>query len=134
MKKSVIVMIGVIYVLAIAIVSFFGLQIETFNQTIYVEKIECINEELKVSGDGTKYIVIYYQEDINEPTAFQLEWRIYPDDASRKNVRFVYDETSSIASVNEFGTVIFYKKGTITVSIVATDGSSKSETIKIIAR
>ena len=36
MKKSVIVVIGIIYILAIVVVSFFGLQIETFNEIIYV--------------------------------------------------------------------------------------------------
>ena len=44
MKKSVIVLIGVIYVLAIAMVSFFGLNIDTFNENIYVESVKCIND------------------------------------------------------------------------------------------
>ena len=134
MKKSVIVIIGVIYIMAIAVVSFFGLKIETFNQTTYVERVECINEELKVAVDGTKYIVVHYQDGVDTPTVVQLQWRVYPDEASRKNVSFAYDETSTVATVNAFGAVVFNKKGTITIQILAMDGSSKSETVKVIAK
>jgi hypothetical protein len=134
MKKSVIVLIGVIYILAVAIVSFFGLQIETFNETIYVNNIECTNEVSETHIiDGVKYIIVDYVDDADNPTAVQLEWRVYPDNASRKIVKFAYDETSDVAEVNAMGTVIFHKKGAITVYIMATDGSSKSVTVKVIA-
>lgn len=134
MKKSVIVLIGIIYVIAIAVVSFFGLKIETFNQTVYVTNIECTNENLKVSNDGVKYIVTTFVDDRENPTTVQLQWHVYPDDATRKIVKFIYDESKGVATVNEFGTVIFNKKGTITVYIKSTDGSNKQDTIKIIAR
>ena len=134
MKKSVIVVIGIIYVLAIVVVSFFGLKIETFNEIIYIEKIECTNEEMKMGKDGIGYIVVNYVEDLENPTSVQLKWHVYPDDASRKSVDFVYDETRTVGTVNEFGTVIFNKKGTITVYITATDGSSKSAAVKVIAK
>lgn len=134
MKKSVIVLIGVIYVLAIAVVSFFGLQIETFNETIYVSSIEIINEDIKIADDGTKYVIIDYVDDPANPTSYQLEWRVYPDDATRKIVEFNYDETRTFVEVNEFGTVIFNRKGSITVYITSTDGNEKSDSITVIAR
>ncbi len=134
MKKLVIVLIGIIYVIAIAVVSFFGLKIETFNQTVYVTNIECTNENLKVASDGTKYIVTNFVKNEENPTTVQLQWHVYPDDATRKIVKFIYDENTTVATVNEFGTVIFNKKGTITVYIKSTDGSNKQEVIKIIAK
>ena len=134
MKKSVIVLIGVIYVLAIAIVSFFGLQIETFNETIYVSNIEIINEDIKFATDGSKYVIINFEDNPNNPTSYQLEWRVYPDDATRKIVEFSYDKTRTFVEVNEFGTVIFNRKGSITVYITSTDGNEKSDSITIIAR
>lgn len=133
MKKSVIVLIGVIYVIAIAVVSFFGLKIDTLNEVIYVDKIECTNEEIRVASDGTKYISIKYVEDDENPPTIQLYWHVYPDEASRKTVKFVYDESRNIADVNSFGTVVFKSKGTVTIYITSTDGSAKTEVIKVIA-
>lgn len=95
MKKAVIILIGIIYILAIVVVSFFGLKIETFNETIYVDKVEFTNEGIKVAADGSKYIVIDYLYEEDELTTYQLEWHVYPDDASRKNVEFLYDKTKS---------------------------------------
>ena len=133
MKKSVIVLIGVIYVIAIAVVSFFGLKIDTLNEVIYVENIECTNEDLKVASDGTQYISIKYIEDQENPTTIQLQWHVYPDEASRKGVEFIYDESRNIAEVSPFGTVVFKRKGAVTIYITATDGSSISEVVKVIA-
>ena len=134
MKKSVIVLIAVIYIVAIATVSFIGLKVETFNETVYVNKIEITNENLKYAEDGSKYIVIKYVNDEDNPTAYQIEWHVYPDEASRKLVEFVYDETNEIATVNAIGTVVFKRKGAITVYVSATDGSSISDKITIYAK
>ena len=134
MKKSVIVLIGIIYILAIVVVSFFGLKIETFNETIYVSDVHYINEDIKVSPDGTKYVVITYVDDPDNPTSYQLEWRVDPDDATRKIVSFAYDESKSFVTVNEFGAVIFSSKGSITVYVNSTDGSAKMDALTIIAK
>lgn len=135
MKKSVIVLIGIIYILAIVVVSFFGLKIETFNETIYVTEVEYTNEDIKISqGGDEKYVVIQYVDDEENPTTYQLEWRVYPDDASRKIVSFAYDETKTYVTVNEFGAVIFSGKGSITVYISSTDGTAKTDALTIIAK
>ena len=134
MKKSVIILIGIIYILAIVVVSFFGLKIETFNETVYVEKVEFTNEEIKIAADGSKYVVIEYSYEEDELTTYQLEWHVYPDDASRKIVEFLYDKTKTTGTVNEFGTVIFNKKGAITVYINSTDGTAKMDSITIFAK
>ena len=134
MKKSVIILIGVIYIMAVVVVSFFGLKIETFNETRYVESIVITNEDVKYAADGSKYVVINYLSGEDELTTYQLEWHVYPDDATRKTVDFLYDKTKTMATVNEFGTVIFNKKGSITVYITSTDGSSKIDSITIFAK
>lgn len=134
MKKSVLLLIGIIYILAIATVSFFGLKIQIVGETVYINKIECINENAKVVN-GEKWIIVNYYEDPDNPLAVQLEWRIYPDNATKKLVSFVYDENSTVATVNKLGTVIFKKSGAITVDIIAADGSNNViETVKIIAK
>lgn len=135
MKKSVILLIGVIYILAIVVVSFFGLKVETFNDTVYVEAVTITNEDIK-PGFEDKTVVIYFNNDDPEnPTSYQINWRVTPDDASRKIVKFIIEEKKqSIATVNEFGTVIFKKKGTVIVYVTATDGSAKKDSITIIAK
>lgn len=132
MKKSVIILIGIIYIMAIAIVSFFGLQMETFDETIYVEKVEFTNESIQTTKSGLKYIVVEYDGTDENPTVVQLEWKVTPDNASTKSVRFVYDEDTTVGEVTNFGTVIFYKKGTITVTIKTNDGRAE-EVIKVSA-
>ena len=132
MKKSVIILIGVIYVMAIAIVSFFGLKMETFNETIYVDKVEFINEDIRVTPNGLKYIVVDYEGNSENPTVVQLEWKITPDNTTTKTVRFNYDKETTVGEVTNFGTVIFYKKGTITVTIKTNDGRAE-DVIKVTA-
>ena len=44
------------------------------------------------------------------------------------------NETKATATVNEFGTVIFNKKGAITVYIKSKDGSDKMDSITIFAK
>ena len=134
MKKSVIILIGVIYILAVAIVSFLGLKVDTYNETIYVTDVECTNDDVKIADDGSKYVVIPYIDDPNNPTSYQIEWRVYPDDASVKFVSFSYNKEKSFITVNEFGTVIFSGKGAITVYISSTDGTVKTDSITIIAK
>ena len=126
MKKSVIILIAIIYISSIALVSFFGLQHKTFNEIVYVEKVEIINENCNVDSDGGKYVTV---KDSNQ---FQIEWRVYPDNASNIEVDFVYDTTNTKFSVDENGVVTCSTgKGAITVHVVARDGTGAKDTILI---
>lgn len=126
MKKSVIILIAIIYISSIALVSFFGLQHKTFNEIVYVEKVEIINENCNVDPDGGKYVTV---KDSNQ---FQIEWRVYPDNASNIEVDFVYDTTNTKFSVDENGVVTCSTgKGAITVHVVARDGTGARDTILI---
>ena len=132
MKKSVIILIGVIYILSIAVVSFMGLKIDAFEETIYVKKIEITNEGVKVTPTGDLYIVVPYDFDSDEGTVFQLEWRVFPDDATIDAVKFIYDETITYATVSAWGAVMFYRAETsISVTISSIDGSMVSQKITI---
>ena len=126
MKKSVIILIGVIYVASIALVTFFGLKHNTFFNDVAVSNITIVNEGIKYTRDGQKYIVI----PIGDNT-FQIEYTVSPDDAVNKNVTFIYDEQSTIATVDENGLVTFNKNGSITVYVTASDGNGASDKIEI---
>ncbi len=132
MKKSVVMMIGIIYVLSVALVSFFGLQYKIYNEKVYVERIEILNSDIKIDGDGGKYVTIRPNE--NGDRIYQLEWRVYPDNATNKAIDFIYDTQNTNVTVDEAtGVITFQKKGAIQIQIMATDGSGVSETIEIAA-
>ena len=130
MKKSVVIIIGVIYGLSIILVTLFGLKHKTFNEIIYVSQVEIIEEKASYSGDGTKYIVLYPDDEGNRQ--YQLNWVVSPDNATNDKVTFNYDKQKSHVSVDENGLVTFTAKGSIDITITASDGTSQSDTIKIV--
>ena len=132
MKKSVIILIALIYIAAIALVSFFGLQFKVFNPVVDVERIEILNEGLKESERLGKYVVI--EKNAEGEWKYQIRWRVHPDDATNTRVEFSYDKQNSAVSVDENGIVTFTKNGSITVHIIATDGSNASATLTVIAK
>ena len=132
MKKSVIVLIGVIYVLAVFAVSFFGLKTEVYNEKVYIEEIKIINEGVKQTSNGENYVIIEYDEDSPH---YIIQRKIYPEHATTKVVEYVYDTTNPYASVdNDTGLVTFNQEGAITVYVTAKDGSGVITTLKIIAK
>lgn len=47
MKKSVLIVIGLVYIASILIIGFFGMRQVVYSNIIYVREIECINEEAR---------------------------------------------------------------------------------------
>ena len=132
MKKSVVIIIALIYVASIALVSFFGLQFKVFEEVISVERVEIINEGQKHSATQGDYIVIYPDE--KGERRIKIDYRVYPDNASNTTVDFAYEDVD-YATVDEYGVVTFTKSGvSLKVRVIATDGSNAEDTILIIAK
>ena len=131
MKKSVVILIALIFIASVVSVSFFGLQFKTFEEIVYVESIELLDENLKVNENGEKYVVI--RPDENGERKYQIKYRVHPDNATEDGVTFAYDEQATYVTVDETGVVTFAKKGVVTVQIIAKDGSAQTS-IKIISR
>ena len=54
MKKSVMIIIGIIYVASIVVINFFGMKVFVYNKTIDVEQIVCLNktdEEKRITSE-----------------------------------------------------------------------------------
>ncbi len=139
MKKSVLIVIGIIFIFSVLIVNFFGLNQDTFEETIYVTSIEIDNENAKKVRDNDETIIlISFEFDELDQTnnIIQIDYHVYPENATNQDVRFIYDTEQSYASVDSFGRVIFYESGeTLTLSVVATDNSSvSSQRIKVVAK
>lgn len=133
MKKSVVVLIAVIYVTSVALVSFFGLQGKMYKDKVYVESIEILDLEnkIKIDDEGNPYVTILPDE--NGERKYQIKYRVYPDDASNKAVSFDYDKQNPNVTVDENGIVTFKKKGSVIVYIKATDGSGVDTQLEVTA-
>lgn len=121
MKKSVVILIAVIYVAAVALVSFFGIQSELLEETIYVSNIEIVNKDITTKADGSKSVRLYLDE--NGQGEYQLDWRVTPTDATNTGVVFNYDKSKTFVSVDENGLVKFIRPGVITVTLTPADGT-----------
>lgn len=126
MKKSVVILIAVIYVASIAVVTFFGLKHNTFFEDVKVTDVTIVNEGIRYTKGGEKYIVLP-----SDRTTFQIEYTILPDNAINKKVAFIYDEQNTAATVDDNGLVTFNRSGSITVYVTATDGNGASDKIII---
>ena len=105
--------------------------LKNFDEGIFVTEIEILNEDLKDHETWGKYVVIRKNE--NGEWLYQIECRVYPDDATNKKVKFIYDQQSK-ATVTDDGIVTFSEPDMVTVEIVPLDGSDVSAKITIIAR
>ena len=101
MKKSTLIVIGIIYIASIVIISVFGLKAVVWDVVTPVTAIECLNETddkcTVTEEDGKKFIKIKFDEPgklengVPTGTMLQLYWRVLPDNATNKEVRFVYN-------------------------------------------
>ena len=123
MKKSVVILIAIIYIAAIALVSFFGLQHLVLEETVYVQRIAILNEDVKIDPvDGSIYVVIYLDE--NKEAKYQIQYRVYPDNATNQNVDFSYDKQVPNVTVDENGLVKFTGPSAVTVTLDPQDGTT----------
>ena len=130
MKKSVVILIALIYIAAIALVSFFGLQFKVFEEVVPVESVEITNEGQKYSPSQGDYIILFPNE--KGERRLKIDYRINPDNASNTEVDFAYEQ-KDVASVDEYGVVTFTGPGMLKVTIIAQDGSNAEDSILIIS-
>ena len=144
MKKSTLIMIAIVYIASIVIISIFGMKSVVYNEVIPVTKIECLNvtdDKTEVEYDGdTKVISVQYKKPGNAEnltgTMVQLSWRVLPDNASNKKVKFVYNQTTRADFVkdeagNEVGLILFTGKVVLNIKIMSTDGTQVFEEIVV---
>ena len=94
MKKSVILTILIIYILAIVVVGFIGIALRIYDEKKYVESIECLTENY-VSGavEGTKcdgYIDVTYKK--NTDNLVVIKCRALPADATNTKLKLSVDK------------------------------------------
>lgn len=133
MKKSVIILIGIVYILGLVLVNSFGLKIAQLQTKVYVETLEFTNDDIYVENTGIEEIKRITLELSENPT-YQLEWEYTPEDATETKVVFSMEGNKGVATIDENGLLTFNKKGTIIVYIRTVDVSAKSDTVTIRVR
>ena len=133
MKKSVIILIALIYVASVALVSFFGLQFKVFEEVIPVEKVEITNQVDDYNETWGDYVVITQPNEKGE-VRYQINYRVYPENATNSKVSFSYQATpEGCATIDEFGVVSFNSPGMIKVFVITTDGGDAQDTLTVIS-
>ena len=138
MKKSMIIIVAVIYILGIVVVGIMGAKVDFTNRRVYVDSVKFVNPEseegifkiLPGSADK-KYIQPKYEpsEDLEIYGLFfyDLAWEILPANATNKEVVFSVDEAyEGKVKVETNGRIIFYEYVSgITVYMRTADGAKK---------
>ena len=135
MKKSVIILIGIIYLASIALVSFFGLKFKVFEEIIPVERVEILDDTLKPGNENFDFYKVI-ELDSDGKGRYQIKYRVYPDNATNQEVDFILTPMNSgddsvPATIDENGVVIFDKQGAVIVSVVARDSTGEDSEVSI---
>ena len=146
MKKTSIILVGIIYIASIIIVSIFGLKAVMYDIVTPVIKVEVGviggQSNVQITERNDKKIIILEYEgpgnvDTLEGTVLQLEVRVYPDDANEKAVKYVYDRDSypqiQMHSIDgrETGAIVFTGIAMVSMRVYSTDGTNIYEEILI---
>ena len=161
MKKTIVIILLVVYLASIAVVNFFGLEVKVFDGVTYVTDIKCntitVQNETPVTveskqmlGEKPLFIFDFIPADeanpytaeaesiVNNPNAVQINYEVLPHLANETSVKFEYDKETNEGAVvfHELSrTFVFLKPNrAITVTIRATDGSNVSTQIVLMGR
>ncbi len=135
MKKTVILLIALIYAAGLMFVSFLGRNPKVFEPVIPVEKVEIINKEDDYHSAFGRYVVI--EPDAKGRMQYQIEYKVYPSDATTSSISFNIGDTEenpiNFASIDEkTGLLTFTGDGLVTVYVIADDGSTAMDKFTVI--
>ena len=142
MKKSVILVIAVVYLVSVILIGFYGINVKVYNETTYVSHIECLTEGYTLydpnNPDDKAFIDEGFDGYINvkytEGLVVNLKCIAKPDEATNKELEYRTASTNvSISDVKEDGTVdiTFSASGTAIITVVAKDGQDATLTIRV---
>ena len=135
MKKSTLVIIAIVYVASIIFISFFGMKYKVYNEFFPVTEILILNEKdertyIGETSAGEMLIATPFTKPANKEdisgTMIQLMWKVVPDNATIKDVQFIYEENPLVEfyeteNGEKTGLVLFYGRTNIYVKIMSTD-------------
>ena len=127
MKKSVVILIALIYVASIALVGFLGLKAKSYNVIVYAESIEILNDYSVERQTGDKYIIFNPASDTDK--SIQLDCKIKPDNASDKKIIYKLAKDCTTATIDQTGFLTFTTETTKPISVTVYIYSNQNITI-----
>ena len=145
MKKSVVLVIAVIYLLAVVIVGFVGLRMKIYNPVIYIDRIVCKSEGYTPCDPGKaedEQLIEegfdgYIHEKFTDGLTVRIECDYEPKSADRlKPLEFICAENDAYYTVEEQEDgktflIRFKKSGTCNVTVRAQDGKNAQLKIQV---
>lgn len=126
MKKPVILIVGIIYILSIVVVGFLGIKPKVFNEKIYVTDIVLTFDEKLTKKETTNPNVDYFYTAKNvENLTFDIAAQVLPNNASNKECTF-----ESVGK-DDYYTLSTVYAGEATIATVQCSGSNLGRTISL---
>lgn len=131
MKKSVVLLIGLVYIISVVVVGVIGIKMHIYNETIYVTDIECSIRGLEpTSGkgnySGTDYDYYYFIDNCEPNVTFEVHSDAKPSNATNGHVRYYINENNNVSlqtsEENNIAFLTFKDDAFIFVRISPTDG------------
>ena len=112
MKKSVILTITIIYIVAIIAVGFLGVAMKVYNEAKYVQEIVCTTEGYEATPDAADCdgVIQAKKNDV-----IVIKCIVKPDNADNTDFDFIYDETDVAAGKYE---ITINNDNTLTIKIL----------------
>ena len=139
MKKSVILIISVIYILALVFVGT-SLKLAVYNPVVYVIDIEVLNDDYVEYTEENQIEDYkgYIKQKWTDGLKIELKCRAKPYDATNVALNYAYDPTVTFATFENTSDnsliISFTKGGEVPVTVRAADGSGIEITVNIIAQ
>ena len=127
MKKSVVILIALIYVASIALVGFLGLQAKSYNDVIYVESLEILSDYSVDKNTGSKFIV--FEPATPDDNTLKLDCKVRPDNATDTKVIYSLSSDCTNATIDENGLLTFIGDTSKYFSVKVYIYSSQNRTI-----
>lgn len=140
MKKSVILTIAVIYILAIVIVGFIGIRMSVYDEKVYVNDITIISDgyqkydPVKDQDKIEKGYEGYIDKKFVEGLKIEIKCQVSPDNATIKNLIYVCEESEDyklIVNNDGTATIEFYRGRDIDLIIKSADSVGFTKKILI---
>lgn len=147
MKKSVILIISAIYVIAVILVGLMGRSIAGVDEKVFVDYITVRDPDNgallktydpKEKGVKEDYYFVAREVFDKDPITVRIQAEVYPANCSWKDVTFKYDTNQSdytlVKEEGNIAVITFYSNATALIFPTSTDGTKKEKSVRILCK
>ena len=134
MRKSVLFLLGVLYLVSVVVVTFFGIQARMDQFKVYITSLEITNEEVTLNSNNDKVVKLVFKQN-EETVSFWVETKVEPSNATNKQLEYILSDSNGNPMseekvvVSDKGEVVFKMPCLTYLRVNTTDGSSLHESL-----